>query len=113
MNVKPDSAPGPILKFRAGRAEDFYSDSDGGEHGAAKNMIRFAKAIGLNPVVRNQSGFGYGDCHAVHFYWQDLRLQWSHCALSALHGEGLKIGEWPIVCTRSTYQNLQVDSDPS
>ena len=62
-------------------------------------------------VARNQSEFGYGDGDCIHFYRQDSPLQWSHFAISAPPGEGLKIadmngdGRIDVIFNRYMYEN--------
>jgi predicted homoserine dehydrogenase-like protein len=51
MNVELDSTLGPLLKVRADRAGIVYTNSDGDEPGAAMNLVRFVRSIGLKPVV--------------------------------------------------------------
>jgi predicted homoserine dehydrogenase-like protein len=51
MNVELDATLGPILKVHADKAGVVYSNSDGDEPGAAMNLVRFVRAIGLDPVV--------------------------------------------------------------
>jgi len=50
-NVELDATLGPILKAYADRAGVMYSNSDGDEPGVAMNQIRFARSIGLTPLV--------------------------------------------------------------
>jgi predicted homoserine dehydrogenase-like protein len=58
VNVELDATLGPILKNYADQAGVVYSNSDGDEPGAAMNLIRFVKSIGLTPVVAgNLKGF--------------------------------------------------------
>ena len=51
MNAELDATVGPILKVRADRAGVVITNTDGDEPGVAMNLYRFAKTIGLRPVL--------------------------------------------------------------
>ncbi|MGB7630095.1 MAG: hypothetical protein WBM29_03320 [Candidatus Deferrimicrobium sp.] len=51
MNAELDATVGPILKVYADRAGVVITNTDGDEPGVAMNLYRFAKTIGLKPVL--------------------------------------------------------------
>jgi predicted homoserine dehydrogenase-like protein len=51
MNAELDATVGPILKVYADRAGIVITNTDGDEPGVAMNLYRFAKTIGLKPVL--------------------------------------------------------------
>jgi len=51
MNAELDATVGPILKVYADRAGVIITNTDGDEPGVAMNLYRFAKTIGLKPVL--------------------------------------------------------------
>jgi len=51
MNAELDATVGPILKVHADRAGVVITNTDGDEPGVAMNLYRFAKTIGLRPVL--------------------------------------------------------------
>ena len=51
MNAELDATVGPILKVHADRAGVVITNTDGDEPGVAMNLFRFAKTIGLKPVL--------------------------------------------------------------
>jgi predicted homoserine dehydrogenase-like protein len=51
MNAELDATVGPILKVHADRAGIVITNTDGDEPGVAMNLFRFAKTIGLRPVL--------------------------------------------------------------
>ncbi|MEQ8783483.1 MAG: NAD(P)-dependent oxidoreductase [Roseibium album] len=51
MNVELDSTLGPILKRKADEAGVIITNSDGDEPGAAMNLVRFVRSIGMEPLV--------------------------------------------------------------
>jgi predicted homoserine dehydrogenase-like protein len=51
MNAELDATVGPILKVYADRAGVVITNTDGDEPGVAMNLFRFAKTIGLRPVL--------------------------------------------------------------
>jgi len=51
MNAELDATVGPILKVYADRAGVVITNTDGDEPGVAMNLYRFAKTIGLRPVL--------------------------------------------------------------
>jgi predicted homoserine dehydrogenase-like protein len=51
MNAELDATVGPILKIRADRAGVVITNTDGDEPGVAMNLYRFAKTIGLRPLL--------------------------------------------------------------
>ncbi len=51
MNAELDATVGPILKVHADRAGVIITNTDGDEPGVAMNLYRFAKTIGLRPVL--------------------------------------------------------------
>lgn len=51
MNVELDATVGPVLKEQADAKGLIYSNCDGDEPGAAMNLVRFVRSLGLRPVV--------------------------------------------------------------
>lgn len=51
MNAELDGTVGPILKTYADRAGVIYSCSDGDQPGVQMNLYRFAKGLGMTPVL--------------------------------------------------------------
>lgn len=58
VNAELDATVGPILKVHADRAGVVISNADGDEPGVAMNLVRFVRAIGVQPVMAgNVKGF--------------------------------------------------------
>jgi len=51
VNTELDSTLGPLLKVHADRAGVTITNTDGDEPGVAMNLLRYLKAIGLEPVA--------------------------------------------------------------
>jgi predicted homoserine dehydrogenase-like protein len=51
MNAELDATVGPILKVYADRAGVVITNTDGDEPGVAMNLYRFARTLGLRPVL--------------------------------------------------------------
>jgi predicted homoserine dehydrogenase-like protein len=58
VNAELDATVGPILKVHADRAGVVITNADGDEPGVAMNLVRFVRAIGVQPVMAgNVKGF--------------------------------------------------------
>lgn len=51
VNAELDATLGPILKVKADRAGVVVTSTDGDEPGAAMNLLRYVRTIGLRPVL--------------------------------------------------------------
>jgi predicted homoserine dehydrogenase-like protein len=102
MNVELDSTLGPILKVRADSAGVIYTNSDGDEPGAAMNMIRFIKSIGLKPVVAGNLKGLYDPYRTPETQREFAKKNNQHAAKIASFADGTKLSMELAVLANAT-----------